>query len=612
MGGEDHLAGVVGGALLHAGADQRRLGGEQRHRLALHVRAHEGAVRVVVLQEGDEGGRHGHHLARGDVHVVDALARDQRGLLARDAAQDIALGEGPVLGERGGGLGDEVGLLVVGGHVADLIGDLAVAHDAVGRFDEAEGVDAGEGRQRPDEADVRAFRGLDGAHAPVVRGVDVAHLHGGAVARQAPGAQGRQAALVGQAGQRVVLVHELGELGGPEELLDGGHDGADVDQRLGRDRVGLLRGHALAHGALHARQAGADLALDELADGADAAVREVVDVVGLDAHLDGLAAAGPREGRLALVEGQQVLDGGDDVLQGQGRRPGISFDGQLLVDLVAADLRQVVAARVEVEVVEQGLGGVDVGGLAGAQLAVDVEQRLLLGVDGVLLQGLQQHGVVGEGVADLGLRHANGLEEVRDRLLALAVDAHADRVALVDLELQPRAAAGDDLRAEGVLVGGAVRELLEVDARGAHQLGDDDALGAVDDEGAAGRHQGEVAHEDGLGLDLAGLVVHELGGHVHRGGVRVVLRLGLLHRVLGGLEAVVAEGQAHGACHVLDGRDLVEDLLKARNVGHVGAAVLLRGLDAGFPRVVAQQPVEALDLQAQEVGGLEGLAELGE
>ena len=52
--GDDHLAGVARGARLHAGADDRGLGLEKRHRLALHVRAHQGAVGVVMLQERDQ------------------------------------------------------------------------------------------------------------------------------------------------------------------------------------------------------------------------------------------------------------------------------------------------------------------------------------------------------------------------------------------------------------------------------------------------------------------------------------------------------------------------------------------------------------------------------
>ena len=51
--GREHLTRVAGGVLLHASADERRLGPDQRHGLALHVGAHQGAVGVVVLEERD-------------------------------------------------------------------------------------------------------------------------------------------------------------------------------------------------------------------------------------------------------------------------------------------------------------------------------------------------------------------------------------------------------------------------------------------------------------------------------------------------------------------------------------------------------------------------------
>src|SRR5690606_21963792 len=108
------------------------------------------------------------------------------------------------------------------------------------------------------------------------------------------------------------------------------------------------------------------------------------------------------------------------------------------------------------------------------------------------------------------LGHAERLEEDGHRLLALAVDADADGVALVDLELEPGAARGDDARGEDVLVRGLVGGALEVHARRADELRDDDALGAVDDERAALGHERELAHEDRLRLDLTGRVVDEL------------------------------------------------------------------------------------------------------
>ena len=105
----------------------------------------------------------------------------------------------------------------------------------------------------------------------------------------------------------------------------------------------------------------------------------------------------------------------------------------------------------------------------------------------------------------VGLAEAERLEQHGDRLLALAVDADVDDVLLVDLELEPRAAARDHLGVDDVLLR---RRLVgvdaEVDARRTHELRHDDALGAVDDERAAVGHHGEVAHEDRLLLDLTG------------------------------------------------------------------------------------------------------------
>jgi hypothetical protein len=139
--------------------------------------------------------------------------------------------------------------------------------------------------RRADQADVRAFRRLDRAHAAVVAEVHVADLEAGPLTAETAGAERREAATVGEARQRVDLVHELRQLGGSEELLDGRDHGADVDERLRGDGLDVLGGHALAHHALHAAEADADLVLDQLAHRADAAVGEVVLVVEAVARL---------------------------------------------------------------------------------------------------------------------------------------------------------------------------------------------------------------------------------------------------------------------------------------------------------------------------------------
>ena len=113
-----------------------------------------------------------------------------------------------------------------------------------------------------------------------MRVVNVSNLERRAVAVQAARAQRGQAALVGQLGQRVRLIHELRELRRTEELLDRRGNRADVNQLLRLDLALVLHAHALANHALQTRQTDADLVLEQLAHGAQAAVAEVVDVVG--------------------------------------------------------------------------------------------------------------------------------------------------------------------------------------------------------------------------------------------------------------------------------------------------------------------------------------------
>ena len=59
--------------------------------------------------------------------------------------------------------------------------------------------------------------------------VYVADLKSGTLSGQTAGAQCRKTSLVGQLRQRVVLVHELGQLGASEELLHRSRHRLDVD-----------------------------------------------------------------------------------------------------------------------------------------------------------------------------------------------------------------------------------------------------------------------------------------------------------------------------------------------------------------------------------------------
>ena len=157
-----------------------------------------------------------------------------------------------------------------------------------------------------------------------------------------------------------------------------------------------------------------------------------------------------------------------------------------------------------------------------------------------------------------------GAQENRSQELALAVDADIENVLLVVFELDPRAAIGNDLAQEiSAVVGG-----LKKHAGRAVQLADDDALGAVDDEGAVLGHQRNVAEEDFLLLDVAdglvaGLRVFVEDGQPHRD----LQRRAVSHAALFALGHVILQLQA----------DRIAALVaEIRGVGVVGAALVAK------------------------------------
>ena len=449
-----------------------------------------------------------------------------------------------------------------------LIGH-AVEHLAVRRLDEAVLVDLAVGRQRADQADVRAFRGLDGADAAVVAVVHVAHVEAGPLAAEAAGAQGAQAALVRQLGQRVGLIHKLAELRPAKELTDRRHHRSDVDQRQRRGLVGVADRHPLTDHALHPQQAHAELVLDQLAHGFDAAVAQVIDIVlALDAVVDVDHAAQHRD---------QVIVGQRAVVQRH-------IQVQAAVELVAADLAQIIAPRGEDQVLHEALGVVQRRRIPGAQLLVELQQRAVhaLGrvrpVDragGVAFQSRCDVAVIGV-VVNLGEllqdfvigAEADRAQQHGDGQLALAIHLHRNDVALAGLELQPRAAIRDHLGVAETPIGDAIFLHGEINARGSDQLADDHALGPVNDEGAVFRHQREIAHEDVLGGNLAGLAIDQLDAHPQRGGEGHVTVPALRLGVLGLAEPKSfwprdgAEVQLQVLVEAHDRGDLIEELLQ--------------------------------------------------
>ena len=99
---------------------------------------------------------------------------------------------------------------------------------------------------------------------------------------------------------------------------------------------------------------------------------------------------------------------------------------------------------------------------------------------------------------------AQGPQQDGRRQLAAPVDTDEDVVLGVELEVQPGTTIGYDPGGEEQLAGGMGLALVVVkkDAGRTVELGDDDPLGAVDDEGPGLGHERHFAHVDFLFLNI--------------------------------------------------------------------------------------------------------------
>jgi len=117
--GDDHLARVLRGVVLDSRPDQRRVGDQQRHRLALHVGAHEGAALRRRARGTGSWPSPPRTICFGEMSMYWMFATSSilKSPLARDGTR--AVHEPAFRGEGRVGLGDSEHVLLVGGQVLD-------------------------------------------------------------------------------------------------------------------------------------------------------------------------------------------------------------------------------------------------------------------------------------------------------------------------------------------------------------------------------------------------------------------------------------------------------------------------------------------------------------
>ncbi len=552
--GHDDGSGIFRGNLFETGSDDRRICYKERHCLALHIGSHECAVCIIMFEERYQRGGHTHELFRGNIHVLHLFGGHQFEIAQMPAEHQLVY-KIVVFVQRGVRLRDHKAVLFVGRKILYLLCHSPFLDFSVRGFKEAILVDLGIGAQRRHKPDIGTFRCFYRTDSPVVCGMHVAHLETGPLTAQAPRPEGAQAALVGEFGQRVRLVHEVGQLAAAEKVLYHGAHGFGVDKVLRCDGVHLLEVHALFDGAFHADESDANLVREQLSHGSNAPVAEMVDVINLP---------------LVILEPYKIADGFYHIFGTKRERLHRDVEIEFPVYLVPADRRKIVARRIEEGFLEQRPGRLYGRGITGTDTSIHFNERVIPGLYLVGIKRFQEslclvgrlefkdsdifHALFLKGgqhapryflprsgndfsgalVHDIPCQQAANhaldikapsvghrfhlaetnlfdlVEKAEDLFVVLVsqcpqkrgcrhtsapVDMHIDYVVDVGLEFHPCAPVGYYPSGKQHAAAGMLL-FFETDAGRAVQLAHDDPLGAIDDEGSFLGHERQFADED--------------------------------------------------------------------------------------------------------------------
>ena len=174
--------------------------------------------------------------------------------------------------------------LFISRHVHDVIRNAAIDDTAVRRLDEAVLINAGIACQIVDQTDVRTFRCLNRADTAIVRVMNITDFEACTLTRQTARTKCRDTALVRQHGQRIFLIHELGQLRRREEFLHRCLQRIGIGQLL-RCHAGRIRnGHLFLDVALHAGKTDTELVLQQFANRTNTTVAQHINIInGTDA-----------------------------------------------------------------------------------------------------------------------------------------------------------------------------------------------------------------------------------------------------------------------------------------------------------------------------------------
>ena len=283
MFSNDADTGVNGGFLLHTCSHDGGIRQHQRHSLTLHVGTHQGTVRIIILQERNHRCCHREYHSRRNVHQIHFSFIELGSLFTVTAGYRVVY-KVSVLINRLVGLCYSIVIFFIGRQIDNLIRyprifRVGFIQLTIWGFNKSILVNPCIGCQRVNQADIRTFRCLDRTHSSIMGIVNVSNLKTGSVSGQTAWSQCGETTFMRQLGQRVILVHKLGQLRTSEEFFNCRCHRFNINQRLWRNALQVLSCHSLANHTFHTGKADTVLVLQKFTNGTDTAIAQMVNIV---------------------------------------------------------------------------------------------------------------------------------------------------------------------------------------------------------------------------------------------------------------------------------------------------------------------------------------------
>ncbi len=156
----------------------------------------------------------------------------------------------------------------------------------------------------------------------------VANLEPGALTCQTSRPKSRYTTLVGDLGQRIVLIHELRQLTGSKKLLDGRSDGFGIDHILRHQAFRIRHTKPLFNCAFNPYESHPESVFSHFSYRPDTPISEVINVV---------------NGTEAVTDRYQSLEHVNDVINAQHRVAFRVSATQPAIELHSANRRKIIA-----------------------------------------------------------------------------------------------------------------------------------------------------------------------------------------------------------------------------------------------------------------------------